>query len=90
MNKEADLAWDICSKVFNSFLFYRLRITSILSYSIILFNFALLKATGTPDGFALLQLVANDSYRMGQFLVAAKCFHMLDRYVNATTVPDLA
>ncbi|XP_068632035.1 intraflagellar transport protein 56 [Battus philenor] len=50
MNKEANLAWDICSK-----------------------------ASGTPDGFALLQLVANDSYRMGQFLVAAKAFHMLDR-----------
>ncbi|XP_045535742.1 intraflagellar transport protein 56 [Papilio machaon] len=50
MNKEADLAWDICSK-----------------------------ASGTPDGFALLQLVANDSYRMGQFLVAAKCFQTLDR-----------
>ncbi|XP_004921964.1 intraflagellar transport protein 56 isoform X2 [Bombyx mori] len=36
-------------------------------------------SAGTPDSFALLQLVANDSYRMGQFLVAAKCFHMLDR-----------
>ncbi|XP_063824784.1 intraflagellar transport protein 56 [Ostrinia nubilalis] len=37
------------------------------------------KSAGTPDNFALLQLVANDSYRMGQFLVAAKAFHMLDR-----------
>ncbi|XP_063619021.1 intraflagellar transport protein 56 [Cydia splendana] len=37
------------------------------------------KAAGTPDSFALLQLVANDSYRMGQFLVAAKAFHMLDK-----------
>ncbi|CAG9786321.1 unnamed protein product [Diatraea saccharalis] len=27
-----------------------------------------------------VKLVANDSYRMGQFLVAAKAFHMLDRY----------
>nr|XP_026490875.1 intraflagellar transport protein 56 [Vanessa tameamea] len=50
MNKEAQLAWEIC-----------------------------VKAAGTPDSFALLQLVANDSYRMGQFLVAAKAFHMLDR-----------
>ncbi|KAJ2946107.1 hypothetical protein O0L34_g5029 [Tuta absoluta] len=38
-----------------------------------------LKSVGTPDNFALLQIVANDSYRMGQFLVAAKAFHMLDR-----------
>ncbi|GBP75196.1 Intraflagellar transport protein 56 [Eumeta japonica] len=37
------------------------------------------KSAGTPDSFALLQLVANDSYRMGQFLVAARAFHMLDR-----------
>ncbi|CAF4923359.1 unnamed protein product [Pieris macdunnoughi] len=37
------------------------------------------KSAGTPDSFALLQLVANDSFRMGQFLVAAKAFHMLDR-----------
>ncbi|CAK1595869.1 unnamed protein product [Parnassius mnemosyne] len=50
MNKEANLAWEICSK-----------------------------ASGNPDGFALLQLVANDSYRMGQFLVAAKAFHALDK-----------
>lgn len=50
MNKEADLAWDIC-----------------------------VKSAGTPDSFALLQLVANDSYRMGQFLVAAKAFQMLER-----------
>ncbi|XP_049869070.1 intraflagellar transport protein 56 [Pectinophora gossypiella] len=38
-----------------------------------------LKAAGTPDSFALLQIVANDSYRMGQFLVAARAFQMLDR-----------
>ncbi|XP_028043871.1 intraflagellar transport protein 56 isoform X2 [Bombyx mandarina] len=43
------------------------------------FNFNYAQSAGTPDSFALLQLVANDSYRMGQFLVAAKCFHMLDR-----------
>ncbi|KAL0841000.1 hypothetical protein ABMA28_014777 [Loxostege sticticalis] len=50
MNRDANLAWEIC-----------------------------VKSAGTPDNFALLQLVANDSYRMGQFLVAAKAFHMLDR-----------
>lgn len=50
MNKDAQLAWELC-----------------------------VKSAGTPDSFALLQLVANDSYRMGQFLVAAKAFHMLDR-----------
>ncbi|KAF9790028.1 hypothetical protein SFRURICE_002393 [Spodoptera frugiperda] len=46
------------------------------------------KSAGTPDSFALLQLVANDSYRMGQFLVAAKAFHMLDRPNAAAELRD--
>lgn len=39
-----------------------------------------LKIKSDLDYKGILHLLANDSYRTGQFLVAAKAFDVLDRY----------
>lgn len=43
-------------------------------------NLYLAKGSTNGDSFQLLQLIANECYRVGEYWVAAKAFDMLEKF----------
>lgn len=43
-------------------------------------NLYLSRSTSNEESFVLLQLIANECYRVGEYWVAAKAFDMLEKF----------